>query len=213
MICPRDGFPLRIDRAQHASGSCLVYVCNECSGAFVEGSTVKELRRRLNLGHTARDDVLSSEPGKYACPECMSWLQPSRDQDVELDLCVECHGIWFDRDELMRLEKRVKKAATRSVEPPRRATRAAKVVPAREVAPARGPTAAPPGIRVPDRPDPPPPTDPKPVRQGFELTWLDYLLWLFRGRPRRRRPGYHYDPLAGFYFFDPGDEPSANVGV
>lgn len=178
-------------------------MCNDCSGAFVEGSTVKELRRRLNLGHTARDDILSSEPGRYPCPECMSWLQASHDEGVELDLCVECHGIWFDRDELMRLEKRVKKATTRGPEPVRASPKASKTPARPKAGLPKGPAPSAARPYVPDRPDPPPPSDPTPVRRGFQLTWLDYLLWLFRGDPRRRRPGYYYDPPYDAFFWIP----------
>lgn len=103
MDCPRDGGRLIRDRLHHRVGTIEIHECTKCKGTFAPGSTVNELRRKSNLPHRGRPDLPGTEPGKHPCPECRSWLQPIFAEGVELDVCVECDGIWFDRGELVNL--------------------------------------------------------------------------------------------------------------
>jgi Zn-finger nucleic acid-binding protein len=41
------------------------------------------------------------------CPECFLELKPFQLGSVELDFCQECHGLWFDRGELLKTSKGV----------------------------------------------------------------------------------------------------------
>lgn len=91
------------DRIHHRVGTIEIHECTRCKGAFAAGTTVTELRRKSNLPHQGRPDMTGTEPGKHPCPECQSWLQAVFAEGVELDVCVECNGIWFDRGELTNL--------------------------------------------------------------------------------------------------------------
>lgn len=37
------------------------------------------------------------------CPRCSSELRPNRRENVEIDVCPQCRGIWLDSGELERL--------------------------------------------------------------------------------------------------------------
>jgi len=44
---------------------------------------------------------------KSLCPECDLELREFRLGSVDLDFCEECHGLWFDREELLRTSQGV----------------------------------------------------------------------------------------------------------
>jgi Zn-finger nucleic acid-binding protein len=37
------------------------------------------------------------------CPRCSAELRPQRRENVEIDVCPQCRGIWLDSGELERL--------------------------------------------------------------------------------------------------------------
>lgn len=45
------------------------------------------------------------------CPVCATELQPVERQDIELDHCPTCQGIWLDQGELSELVRREATAA------------------------------------------------------------------------------------------------------
>ncbi len=51
------------------------------------------------------------------CPKCDGELKAKRIEDVEVDQCVKCSGIWFDFDELEQvLDKAVQEELKNKVE-------------------------------------------------------------------------------------------------
>lgn len=40
------------------------------------------------------------------CPACATELRPVLRQDIEVDVCPRCRGVWLDRGELDRLVER-----------------------------------------------------------------------------------------------------------
>jgi Zn-finger nucleic acid-binding protein len=52
-------------------------------------------------GQARSPRVLSGEPLK--CPRCQSLLIPRLEQEVEVDICPDCQGVWLDRNEFAQL--------------------------------------------------------------------------------------------------------------
>ena len=55
-----------------------------------------ELIERLK-GHLA---VENAQGTGLTCPKCHAELLEAGFQDIKLDVCGKCHGVWFDADEL-----------------------------------------------------------------------------------------------------------------
>lgn len=55
----------------------------------------------MNPSHARSRRVLSSEP--LSCPRCQSQLLPKLEQEIEVDVCPQCQGVWLDRNELDQL--------------------------------------------------------------------------------------------------------------
>ena len=55
-----------------------------------------ELIERLK-GHLAVENVQGTG---LTCPKCHAELLEAGFQDIKLDVCGKCHGVWFDAGEL-----------------------------------------------------------------------------------------------------------------
>lgn len=91
--CPVDGDAMRI----RLSGSVAVHACDRCKGSWL--STVVN-------GHRAAPALVSirvsqSSSRKLTCPTCHDVrLKSFKRHGLELDICPECRGVWFDAGEL-----------------------------------------------------------------------------------------------------------------
>jgi len=50
------------------------------------------------------------------CPSCMVELKIAERQEVEIDYCPQCRGVWLDRGELDKIIDRSRKATSRRYE-------------------------------------------------------------------------------------------------
>lgn len=49
------------------------------------------------------------------CPRCGGYLHTERFHDVEVDRCVDCHGIWLDHGEIAHLTREEHEGVLRKV--------------------------------------------------------------------------------------------------
>jgi len=101
MNCPKCKAVL--NPTQYESGQ--MYFCNQCSGIWIDGTELYNI-----LGGTPKlPEVKIREEKK--CPKCGSIsFYPIKypGTDTMIDLCENCHGIWFDPGELQVIKDVVK---------------------------------------------------------------------------------------------------------
>jgi Zn-finger nucleic acid-binding protein len=103
--CPRDGLPL----ALHTHGEASLHACDACHGFWISGAQREQwmqLHPAAPLAATRR----GPKPGqrrKFAaihCPACAcTRLLIRKVEDVEIDVCPQCRGLWLDAGELERV--------------------------------------------------------------------------------------------------------------
>jgi uncharacterized protein len=57
---------------------------------------MRERRAQLDAERESRE---KTQP-KLVCPRCSAQLQDREFQNIHLDVCPKCHGVWFDAGEL-----------------------------------------------------------------------------------------------------------------
>jgi Zn-finger nucleic acid-binding protein len=75
--------------------------CVKCHGLWLPGPVVESV-----IGHVPRvsdDGRARAEPSLLECPHDGAALLALHCRGVEVDHCLQCHGVWLDRGELMRL--------------------------------------------------------------------------------------------------------------
>lgn len=114
--CPRDHTPLVAEKMERVT----VDLCPKCGGAFFDkgelGRVVddKELKRYLDMAH-------GSATSPLVCPACAGLMDLDKVDDVELDHCMQCHGVWLDGSELERISQRDPEAPLDGTDEKRRA--------------------------------------------------------------------------------------------
>lgn len=102
LACPRDGNAL----VPFLIADITIDRCPGCAGMWLDDG---ELRRVTHDDELARlaSELDRSAPATMACPRCQAPCRPSHVEDVALDVCGGCGGIWLDRDELAEARKRI----------------------------------------------------------------------------------------------------------
>ena len=94
------------------------FLCKKCGGELIDSKTlIKKIGEEKALAIENR--LNRSDFGGKKCPTCeekmkilnleykehaISWLLPKTTKNIELDGCINCSNIWFDRDELSKLD-------------------------------------------------------------------------------------------------------------
>ena len=94
------------------------FLCKKCGGELIDSKTlIKKIGEEKALAIENR--LKGSDFGGKKCPTCeekmkildleykvhaISWLLPKTTKNIELDGCINCSNIWFDRDELSKLD-------------------------------------------------------------------------------------------------------------
>lgn len=94
MKCPRDHAPLNLRAGDHAPLSC-----DRCSGSFIQDDQIFEIvKARFHDIHAFK---------QLCCPLCNASMEPMHFDhgNLELDVCSQCRGIWFDGSEQRALER------------------------------------------------------------------------------------------------------------
>ena len=94
------------------------FLCKKCGGGLIDSKT---LIKKIGEEHALaiENSLKGSDFGGKKCPTCeekmkildleykvhaISWLLPKTTKNIELDGCINCSNIWFDRDELSKLD-------------------------------------------------------------------------------------------------------------
>ena len=92
---------------------------NAGSGMENRPESDSEDSRRFYLAFAGGADMIpwnsSEEYLPMDCPKCGSAMQPVVFQEVEVDRCGACHGIWFDA---LELDKLTELAGAELIDPP-----------------------------------------------------------------------------------------------
>ena len=94
------------------------FLCKKCGGGLIDSKTlIKKIGEEKALA--IENSLKGSDFGGKKCPTCeekmkildleykvhaISWLLPKTIKNIELDGCINWSNIWFDRDELSKLD-------------------------------------------------------------------------------------------------------------
>jgi Zn-finger nucleic acid-binding protein len=100
MKCPRDQTELSIKNKEGVVGYC----CNDCSGIFLKGIGMKafKLNFETDILESSFENPLNNASDIH-CANCSSQMQVSLIDEVEIDICHHCQGVWFDKREVTKI--------------------------------------------------------------------------------------------------------------
>lgn len=103
--CPQCGEPLASQQRETAQSTVVVDACPVGDGVFIDEGETQQLTLGVELYPLLLDE-LTEDVGapREECPNCKEIMVSESirlaDEDIELDVCTVCHGIWMRQDEL-----------------------------------------------------------------------------------------------------------------
>ena len=104
--CPIDAKKLSLTRSDRLE----LMACEACAGAWMPANSAGALLSRLAAASPLQQkffDTVRREgrESKLSCLECRTTMRTLSHRGVEIDVCQDCGGIWFDGGELQRFRQ------------------------------------------------------------------------------------------------------------
>jgi len=111
MRCPRDNHQLNRKVSEHVFGDS----CNQCDGIFLMGKKIQSYQYNIEkqlLENTVHQDP--SGDSKLLCPDCNTNMNITFVDNIEIDICKKCLGVWFDKSEAQAIIQKYNQDASTS---------------------------------------------------------------------------------------------------
>nr|CBH37461.1 hypothetical membrane protein, PAS fold family [uncultured archaeon] len=115
--CPRCWVMLNKEEVELLGPNVIIDVCPKCQGIWFDNNELEKVlgTRKLDSLLTKRTDTEESR-SKLICPRCGGVMGLEYAENVEIDVCPDCHGAWLDYGELERLKELTEAAGDKEVE-------------------------------------------------------------------------------------------------
>lgn len=97
--CPRDNHEMVVREAEGHIG----YVCSECKGIWLSQTFLKSIKYTYHYSAENFLEELKAGQAQHStlkCPRGCGSMVCTKANDMSIDRCDSCMGVWFDRDEL-----------------------------------------------------------------------------------------------------------------
>lgn len=110
MNCPKCEGVLHINEGEGHIG----FVCKSCEGIWLSKKYIISLKHNYDFQPEEFLSKLaeSSSETTDLCPSCNATLHKSTVNNIELEWCQSCEGVWFDKSELATLTALYNKETT-----------------------------------------------------------------------------------------------------
>ena len=79
--------------------------CSSCHGLFLDKGELLRLTVNRPLHNITTKYLGVDSDSKLLCPSCGSIMDMESIDGIEIDVCLQCNGVWLDSDELEKLKE------------------------------------------------------------------------------------------------------------
>jgi Zn-finger nucleic acid-binding protein len=84
----------------------IIDVCPNCQGIWLDNNELQKILGDRKLANYLTKHIGTQSKSELVCPRCGGLMDLEYAQDVEIDVCLVCHGAWLDAGELERLKEK-----------------------------------------------------------------------------------------------------------
>jgi len=103
--CPRCWVPLAREDIKVWLRKVVVDHCPKCDGIYLDDGELRTLTGNFSLAKWLTKYLGVDSDSKLVCPGCGGVMDAERPEGIEVDVCLNCHGIWLDAGELEALRE------------------------------------------------------------------------------------------------------------
>jgi Zn-finger nucleic acid-binding protein len=83
-------------------------ICTSCKGIWLDTGELAKLLKDKKLTDYLTKDIGTKSESKLVCPRCGGLMDLEHADDIEVDVCLNCNGVWLDEGELDDLKAKSK---------------------------------------------------------------------------------------------------------
>jgi Zn-finger nucleic acid-binding protein len=102
--CPRCWVELKEKEEEVFGPDIRIDICPKCNGIWLDSGELKKMIKDREVSDYLTKDIGLKSRSPLICPRCRSLMDLERAEDVEVDVCLHCKGVWLDADELTGLK-------------------------------------------------------------------------------------------------------------
>ena len=102
--CPKCWVTLRQEDVEVFGPNIVIDRCPKCSGIWLDQGELNKLLRDRKLSNYLTKHIGTQSKSQLVCPRCGWLMDIETAEDVEIDVCLKCGGVWLDCGELEKLK-------------------------------------------------------------------------------------------------------------
>jgi hypothetical protein len=103
--CPRCFSELKSETIRKGIWNVEIDKCDSCLGLYLDKGELMTLTGNRPLHHLTTKHLGIDSGSELLCPSCGSIMDDEHPGGVEIDVCLQCNGVWLDKKELDLLKE------------------------------------------------------------------------------------------------------------
>ena len=103
--CPRCFSELKSETVRKGIWNIEIDKCDSCLGVYLDKGELMTLTGNRPLHHLTTKHLGIDSGSELLCPSCGSVMDDEHPGGVEIDVCLQCNGVWLDKKELDLLKE------------------------------------------------------------------------------------------------------------
>lgn len=101
--CPRCNVVTTRREVSIFGPNVIIDICPKCEGIWLDKGELGKLVKDRKLVNYLTKDIGTQSKSKLICPRCGGLMDLEYAEDIEVDVCLTCNGVWLDKGELKGL--------------------------------------------------------------------------------------------------------------
>ena len=104
--CHRCWVPMEKQEFEIFGPNIIVDVCSKCKGIWFDKGEFGKLLKDKKLTKYLTKHIGTKSRSPMICPKCGMIMDIEKAEDIDVDVCLTCNGVWLDSGELEGLQKK-----------------------------------------------------------------------------------------------------------
>lgn len=106
--CPRCWVETKREEVEILGPNIFIDICPKCNGIWLDPGELGKLLKDRKLTDYLTKNIGTQSKSQLVCPRCGGLMDIETAEDIEVDVCLTCRGVWLDAGELEELRTKSK---------------------------------------------------------------------------------------------------------
>lgn len=102
--CPKCFVAANREEVEIFGPNIQIDICPKCNGVWLDHGEINKLLKDKKLSDYLTKNIGTQSKSKLVCPRCGGLMDLEHADDVVVDVCLTCNGVWLDAGELEDLK-------------------------------------------------------------------------------------------------------------